>query len=456
MLAILQISTADVLGGAERVALDLHRAYLARGYPSWLAVGRQRGAFPGVLHIDHDAYRSRWARMWARAGDALAPLVGKVPGMVRVQRMMALGIGQPRRYHGYCQGREDQDFPATWHLLDLPPARPQILHGHNLHGDYLDLRALPTLSQQVPTLLTLHDAWLLSGHCAHGCGCERWRSGCGECPDLALYPPVHRDATRENWALKDALYRDCHLYLATPCHWLMQKVKDSMLYPAIQAARVIPNGIDLSVFRSASQQAARSALGLPGHARILLFAANGIRKNTYKDYQTLRATMGLLAEYLPAGRLLFLALGEAARSQWIGRVEVRFVPFQEDPQVVAQYYQAADIYLHASRADTFPTSVLEALACGAPVVATAVGGIPEQIADGETGYLVPAGDSLAMAARVKQLLENGDLRQRMAARAAETAVGRFGLQRMVEDYLAFYEEIVADCPPRNQRVTLIP
>ena len=154
--------------------------------------------------------------------------------------------------------------------------------------------------------------------------------------------------------------------------------------------------------------------------------------------------------------LLLLALGEAARSQWIGRVELRFVPFQENPQVVAQYYQAADIYLHASRADTFPTSVLEALACGTPVVATAVGGIPEQIADGETGYLVPAGDSLAMAARVKQLLENGDLRQRMGARAAETAVDRFGLQRMVEDYLAFYEQIVVDCPPRNQRVTLIP
>jgi len=63
----------------------------------------------------------------------------------------------------------------------------------------------------------------------------------------------------------------------------------------------------------------------------------------------------------------------------IGQAEVKFVPYQSSPEDVAKYYQIADVYVHAARADTFPNTVLEALACGAPVVATAVGGIPEQI-----------------------------------------------------------------------------
>jgi glycosyltransferase involved in cell wall biosynthesis len=77
--------------------------------------------------------------------------------------------------------------------------------------------------------------------------------------------------------------------------------------------------------------------------------------------------------------LVFVALGEDAPAERIGAAEIRFVPYQKDPAVVARYYQAADIYIHSARADTFPNTVLEALACGTPVVATAVGGIPEQV-----------------------------------------------------------------------------
>ena len=94
--------------------------------------------------------------------------------------------------------------------------------------------------------------------------------------------------------------------------------------------------------------------------------------------------------------MLCIALGETAPSEQIGDIEIRFVPYQKDPEQVARYHQAADIYIHPARADTFPTTIIEALACGTPVVATAVGGIPEQIVEGKTGFLVPVGDAGAM------------------------------------------------------------
>ena len=123
---------------------------------------------------------------------------------------------------------------------------------------------------------------------------------------------------------------------------------------------------------------------------------------------------------------------------------VKFIPYQEDPTVVAKFYQAADVYIHAARADTFPNTVLEALACGTPVVATAVGGIPEQVDDERTGFLTPPGDSNAMAERVLQLLEDGDLRNTFSRRAAEVARDQFGLNRQVRDYLTWYREILQD------------
>src|SRR5262249_15497698 len=204
--------------------------------------------------------------------------------------------------------------------------------------------------------------------------------------------------------------------------WLMEKVAQSMLAPAIVQSRVIPYGIDLDVFRPATKALARAALGLPQNVDIVLFIANGVRKNTFKDYETLRAAIARVA-VASKQRLLLVAVGQDGCTERIGQAEVYFAAYEKDPVVVARYYQAADIYLHAARADTFPNVILEALACGIPVVATAVGGIPEQIkglqnqdcnssdlnrhgVDDATGVLAPAADAEAMANAIGCLLSN--------------------------------------------------
>ena len=130
-------------------------------------------------------------------------------------------------------------------------------------------------------------------------------------------------------------------------------------------------------------------------------------------------------------------------------VKELLLPFQKNPELVAAYYQAADIYLHAARADTFPNTVLEALACGTPVVATAVGGIPEQIVDGKTGFLTQPEDAADMADKIIQLLGNKDLLRKMGIAAGNYARTHFSLSRMVTDYLDFYQEILYDWKSRH-------
>jgi glycosyltransferase involved in cell wall biosynthesis len=453
MRSVLQISTADAGGGAEKLAHDLHQAFRARGICASLTVGYKRTEGFGVLKMDSNAQRNWWARIWIRLGNLFA-VRGCDPTPIGWRRRFHL-LGQPRRLLNVLRGREDFDFPATWRLLEQTPERPDMVHGHNLHGEYFDLRALPWLSQQVPLVLTLHDAWLLSGRCAHSFTCERWRVGCGLCRDLSIYPNSRRDATAFNWRRKHDIYKRSRLYVATPSRWLMDRVRESMLMDGTVDSRVIPYGVNLSAFQPADRRIARAELGLPEDARLLLFVANGIRQNPWKDYRTLRAAIALVAERLPQMAVQFLALGEDAPPERIGAAEIRFVPYQKESAKVARHFQSADLYVHAARVDTFPTTVLESLACGTPVVATAVGGIPEQVKSLDssvggttfdpteaTGLLTLPGDPESLAMGIVTLLQDDELRRTLGVNAGVDARHRFDLERQASDYLSWYDECI--------------
>ena len=432
---ILLVSTSDRPGGAEQIALSLLNGYIEHGCRAMLAAGTKSSRSANVCGIP----RNRWRDALGRTTQAL---IGRHIRVLPQITFQLSRLGDLQNEFDRWRGREPFHYAGTRKLLELAPFKPQIVHAHNLHRHYFDLRALPGLSARVPLILTMHDAWLLSGHCAHSFDCERWKTGCGECPDLTIPPAIERDATAFNWRRKRELYARSRFYVAAPCRWLIDKVEQSIVAPAVIESRVIPNGIDLEVFRAGDRDAARSRLVLSREADVLLFAALSIRNNFWKDYKTLRGAIVQLAERRPARPLIFLSVGEAAPTEKLGNAEIRFVPFLEESRRVAEYYQAADIYIHASRADTFPTSILEALACERPVVATSVGGIPEQIVDGETGLLTPPGDAGAMADAIASLLDDVGRRRAMSAKAGEEARRSFGRDRMTENYLSWFDEIL--------------
>jgi glycosyltransferase involved in cell wall biosynthesis len=141
---------------------------------------------------------------------------------------------------------------------------------------------------------------------------------------------------------------------------------------------------------------------------------------------------------------------------------LRFEPFRGKRDELVSFYRAADVYIHAAVADTFPNTVLEALACGLPGVATAVGGIPEQVrslagAPGAgnrfdtkyslqqaTGVLSVAKDSNGLAAALEFVLTDNETRTQLAKNARNDARERFGEERMVKDYLDWYAQILGD------------
>ncbi|MBS0167010.1 glycosyltransferase [Nitrospira sp. CMX1] len=448
-MRILQISTYEKGGGAEAIAWQLFDQYRQRGHHSLLAVGEKSSDDPQVIPLSHVEQEKAVNASLIHLDNWLAPYEGRIRGVWRMRHWLQTYVAQPNNWWQARLGRENFNFPESWRLFDLMQDRPDILHCHNLHGGwlprggYFDLSALPWLSREIPTVMTLHDTWMLSGHCAYTLGCDRWKTGCGHCPDLSIYPAIARDATAANWKRKRDIYRESRVYVATPSRWLMRQVEQSILAPAVVEGRVIPNGVDSTVYKPGSRQQAREALGLSQQDMMLLFVANAARSNVFKDYRTIEQCARQVAAQYSNSRITVIVLGDQGDPILYKNGGIQFVPFQRDKRITAQYYQATDVYVHAAKSDTFPNTVLEALACGRPVVATAIDGIPEQIEEGRSGFLVSAGDADAMTGRVIQLLSNEPLRTSMGTTAAAIASRSFGIHRQVQSYLGWYEQILS-------------
>lgn len=449
---ILQINTFDIGGGAESVVSRLHRTYRHLGHDAHLAVKRKRSSEAGVFPIPEDngigRMPNRLARWLEQPGRPTGS--GALATAIRTVARPAAAIDRWR-------GIEDFRFPETRRPEDWTETPPDIVQCHNLHGNYFDLCGLAPLSRRRPVVLSLHDGWLFSGHCAHSFDCDRWRSGCGACPDLTIYPAVQRDATALNWRRKRDIYAAARLYAAIPSRWLLDRLNSSILHDAVIESRVIPNSVDDAFFEGGHREADRRALGIDQNAIVLLFVANSVRGNEWKDYATLLDAVARIAEAFPERTIDAIGLGEGGADDRVGQACIRFVPFESDPRRVARYYRAADVYLHAAKVETFSLTVAEAMASGTPVVATAVGAVPERIVslaaapaaprhpthgpEQATGILVAERDPAAMAAATGLLLRDDDLRRELGDNAARLARREYRAIDQAQAYLAWFDDI---------------
>jgi len=406
-LRIAQIHTADRGGGAEQIALELHRGFLEAGHDARLWVGRKETDTPRVYEIDR---RQRFKgemrlRMWCQNRFGLQNFCS--PGSLHLHRQIG-----------------DIDILAI----------------HSIHGSkgYLNIEALPSLCRAQPSFLVLHDQWTLTGHCSYGLSCERWKHGCGKCPDLSLSPSIKRDGTRLNWLRKCLAYGRSSFSVIPTAGWIRACAQSSRLYENKTIFPAILNSADPAVFYPGDKAEERSALGIPVDAPVVLFLANQGAHATYKDFLTLTAAFQKLKKALPSCILITVGGEPTHETRNALPGDVRFFPYIRNRKEVASYYRAADVFCHATKADVCPLTVIEAQACGVPVVASAVGGIPEILKHEETGQLVPSGDPTAMSAALLRVLTNDGLRRRMAVEAESFAARNFSPTKRLSAYLSLF------------------
>ena len=218
-MRILQVSTYDISGGAESVALTLASAYRECGHESWLAVGFKKADDQNVFEIPSAS--GPWHKLCKDMSRKVSALSGDTAISAKAARALEISA-DPLHYIGGKLGHDNFDHPGTWELLSLTPERPDIVHCHNLHGNYFDLRALPWLSKQVPVVLHLHDSWLLTGHPPVSFECDQWMTGCGKCKILERHADFKIDGAAYNWQRKKKIFAQSQLYVVAPSQWLIE------------------------------------------------------------------------------------------------------------------------------------------------------------------------------------------------------------------------------------------
>ncbi len=396
---VVQVNTVCGIGSTGRIALDLYHLAEQHSMTSYYAYGREPSA--------NDIRKFRIGNKFDFYTHVLSNFV--------------------RGNSGFASKHVTRKFLA-W----LDDIHPDLLHLHNLHGFYLNIELLFDYIKKhnIPVVWTLHDCWGFTGQCAYFdyAGCSNWKTQCHSCPIFrSNYPySLFHDNSIENYRRKKQAFCGVqNMTIVTPSTWLANLVSDSFLkdYPI----RVIPNGIDLSKFnyKETTNDSAN---------RLILGVANvwTARKGLHDFYH--------LAEILPQNyRIMLVGVNKAQQhhiaKHYAGRISC--VPKTNSIQELTACYQKADVFVNPTYEDNFPTTNLEALGCGTPVITYQTGGSPESITT-NTGITVPKGDVQQLANAILSMETNQDISR---ATCREHAYA-YEKEHCLSHYIHLYKEML--------------
>jgi glycosyltransferase involved in cell wall biosynthesis len=400
-MRILQINSVCGIGSTGRIATDLHAVLLSRGYQSTIAYGRNNSnrCFSSI-----------------RIGNSL-------------DNYFHLAKTRILDAHGYGS------FSATKKFLkkidELPP---DVIHLHNLHGYYIHISLLFEYLKKFgkPVIWTLHDCWSFTGHCAYYDykGCDKWKNRCYQCALKGEYPrSMFIDRSTKNFQEKKILFKDSYnLTLVTPSKWLKSQIKESYLagYPV----KVINNGIDLDVFNPVSGDF-RRRYNLENKFLILGVASIWGERKGFQYFMKLAMRLN------PDEKIILVGLNK----RQIKQLPSGIIGIQRTNSTteLAAIYSAVDVFVNPTLEDNYPTTNLEAIACGTPVITFNSGGSAESVKDG-CGFVVERGDLKELFQAISAIKKNG--KNNYAESCRQHALSSFNKNERFEEYIELYRDVL--------------
>jgi putative colanic acid biosynthesis glycosyltransferase len=392
---VLQINTVCGIGSIGRIATDLHSLLVSLGHQSTIAFGRS-----------------------APMNCARTIRIGN-----RIDNYLHVARTRLFDNHGFGSAAATRAFISQMRQLN-----PDVIYLHNLHGYYLQLGLLFEYLKQAakPVIWTLFDCWAFTGHCVYfdRIGCDLWKSECHDCPQRAEYPKsLFLDRSRWNYRQKKALFTGIrNLTIVTSSKWLAELVKESFLqdYPLT----VINTGIDLTVFKP-TQSDFRERYKLQGHFILLGVASSWVERKGLSYFINLAKQLG------PDEKIVLVGVSKEV----INRLPMGImgIATTNSTKELASIYSAADVFVNPTLEDNFPTTNLEAMACGTPVVTFKSGGSPECL-DGGCGVAVERGDLLKLVDAIGVVRQLG--KDFYASKCRTRAEDRFDKDARLAEYIA--------------------
>ncbi|GAP97600.1 glycosyltransferase family 4 protein [Leptolyngbya sp. NIES-2104] len=400
-MKVLHLNFSDVYGGAAIAGYRLHQGLLAQGIDSKLLVGRKDSGSDAVTKVPRRSYI-----------ETKIATLSQDLGLSYVSILSSFKIEQHPSYQA-----------------------ADVLNFHNLHSGYFNYLTLPKLTRKKPAIFTLHDMWSFTGHCSYSYDCDRWKTGCGNCPYPETYPSIKLDNTRTEWKLKNWIYDRSDLTIVAPSRWLVEQAKAGLL--GRFDVHHIPYGIDTEAYQPLDQEHCRSLLGIPQDKKVLMFAAFSLSDSRKGSDVLVKALQALPSSLKSETLLLTIGTGSETLSEVVGMPTVNLGHVSND-RLKAIAYSAADLFLLPTRADNLPLVLQESLACGTPMVSFKVGGVPDVVRHRVTGYLASPNDAEDLGQGIVELLEDPDLRHQMQQNARAIAIEEYRLDQQADRYLELY------------------
>lgn len=409
-MRVLHVNESDIAGGAARAAFRILQAQRGAGLDARMAVNR--------------AHSGDWT---VTAPDTLRERISITVRRSMVQRATDR-LSQP------CSGMASMALLRTRWPERFAALSAEVVNLHWINNEMLSVRDIARV--HVPVVWTLHDMWAFCG-AEHYTQSERWRVG---------YTPQSRpvdargpDFDRWVWRRKQRAWRR-PIQIVTPSRWLADCVRESALMRG-WPVRAIPNPIDTSVWQPVDQRLARRLLGLPETAPLLLFGAMGGTRDPRKGYDLLVGALAQMQGRIEGLRLVVFGERQPREAPDLG-FPVHYMGRLADDPTLRLLYSAADVMVIPSRMDNLPNTGVEAQVCGTPVAAFDVGGLPDIVEPGRSGYLARPFESGDLAEGILWLLADPERRARMRVETAERAARIHDPSRVAGAYAALYEELL--------------
>lgn len=410
---LLILNTFDSQGGAAIATYRLHSGLRSLGVNSCMLVqGKKTGDFSVI------GPTTKWQKVLAILRLHLDSLVAVL-----------------------YRKREKVLFSSAWIPEDLASKvekfRPDVIHLFWVNGGFFRIETLRKFKQ--PVVWTLHDMWPFTGGCHYDDECGKFRQSCGSCP--LLHSDKGADLSRRIWTRKQVAWDGVPIVVVATSHWLADMARSSSLFKN-QRIEVIPNGIDTERYKPIDKKTARLANNLPQDKHLILFSAFSATSDKRKGNQFLITALQKIARdgYGKRIELIIVGASEPENPPDLG-MKVHYMGQLHDEISQVLLYSAADVVVAPSMQENLSNTVMEALACGTPVVAFDIGGMPDMIDHQVSGYLATPFESTDLADGVMWVLEDEGRRNILSQRARQAAVERYALQAVAYRYSALYQSI---------------
>jgi GT2 family glycosyltransferase/glycosyltransferase involved in cell wall biosynthesis/Flp pilus assembly protein TadD/predicted SAM-dependent methyltransferase len=436
-LKVVHLSTQD-FGGAGKAAYRLHKGLQTIGVDSaMLVLNKQSGdSSVKVLPIDYTG---------GTATSLDVPVYNSPQWMKQFRKWHKLLSNYPKRPAGleiFTDAESDIRIDLVQEIRDA-----DIINLHWVAGE-IDFPGASIALGNKPVVWTLHDMNPFTGGCHYAGDCLNYKTSCGACPQLGS--DTENDLSNHVWKQKYDVYKTLSINIVTPSRWLGKCAAESKLFSPFPVT-LIPYGFPIDIFMPYPKAEIRKQLNIPESAKVILFGADSV-VNARKGFIYLLEALNRhsLKSTQDSVILTFGSFPEGVK--FSSRYPVYNLGRIADENQLAMAYSAADVFVIPSLEDNLPNTVLEAMACGVPVVGFNIGGVPDMVDHKKTGFLVRPRDIAGLIEGIDWVISSSDSGTDFSEQCRKKVEKGYALEVQAKAYCELYSGILQDYLPLEEEI----